>query len=186
MEQAKVDRYANPRHTIWWLLLLVPPGIVWYVFFRIWASRNPNKLRKMLEGEGDPGNADRSSVPSDQEPQNVPQPEPETASTSARSPAENHLRAPDPQVRVYPPLLKDRAVGGFVLSLVGLILCWPLGIWGYVWARKTGKLYTAGDLPAVNPGLVTAGKTLGILCMVALGGFFLLVFIAAVVGAASG
>ena len=51
MDKAKVDRYSNPQHPIWWLLLLVPPGIVWYVFFRIWASNNQKKLHDTLAGD---------------------------------------------------------------------------------------------------------------------------------------
>ena len=67
-----------------------------------------------------------------------------------------------------------------MLSLVGLIAFWPLGILGYIFASTTGKRYRTGELPAYYRGLVTAGKVLGILCMVALGIF--IVILATAVG----
>lgn len=60
----------------------------------------------------------------------------------------------------------DRGVAAFIMSLVGILVLTPLGIWGYLWAKETEKHYKNGSLPPYNQGLVTAAKILGILCII--------------------
>lgn len=60
----------------------------------------------------------------------------------------------------------DRGVPAFIMSLVGILVLVPLGIWGYLWAKETEKHYKNGTLPPDNQGLVTAAKILGILCII--------------------
>ena len=60
----------------------------------------------------------------------------------------------------------DRGIAAFIMSLVGILMIAPLGIWGYLWAKETENHYKNGSLPPDNQGLVTAAKILGILCII--------------------
>lgn len=58
-----------------------------------------------------------------------------------------------------------RTIVGFVLSLVGLVTFWPLGIVGLVLSNQARRDMRAAPGRYANEGLATAGVVLGWICV---------------------